>query len=127
MVIALLSGDPVTLVEPRARRAEFLRTTTASLGLTNVTVEESTMKALALPAVDVITARAVAALPALLEMSIPFSHADTVLIFPKGKTALVELASLSPSWQGRWDIVDSVTDRDSKILVGRGISMKAKR
>jgi 16S rRNA (guanine527-N7)-methyltransferase len=127
IVTAILTGAPTILVESRTRRAEFLKETAEKLGLANVTVAASTVQKLAAHPVDIITARAVATLPALLEMALPFAHKGTVWLLPKGKSAQSELASLPRAWQGDWNVRASVTDPESQILVGRHIRMKSKR
>lgn len=127
MVTAILTGAPTILVESRARRAEFLQETSESLGLSNVRVVASTVQKLVANPVDNITARAVASLPALIEMAMPFAHRETVWLLPKGKSAQTELASLPRAWQGEWVARVSVTDPESQILIGRHIRMKSKR
>jgi 16S rRNA (guanine527-N7)-methyltransferase len=127
LVTAILTGAPTILVESRSRRAAFLQETANALHLDHVTVVASTVQKLTPKPVDVITARAVAALPALIEMALPFAHNDTVWLLPKGKTAQSELASLPRAWQGTWVGHASVTEADSQILVGRHIRMNGKR
>ena len=127
IVTAILTGAPTILVESRIRRAEFLQETAEKLNLSNVRVVASTVQKLVANPVDNITARAVAALPALLEMAIPFAHKGTVWLLPKGKSAQTELASLPRAWQGDWEARASVTDPESQILIGRHIRVKSKR
>ena len=127
MVTAVITGAPTILVELRAKRAAFLQETAEMLGLSNVTVIASTVQKLVSQPVDNITARAVAALPALLEMATPFAHKGTVWLLPKGKSAETELASLPRAWQGTWELRASVTDPDSHILIGRHIRVTNKR
>jgi 16S rRNA (guanine527-N7)-methyltransferase len=127
IVIAILNRDPVILVEPRARRAIFLQETGEKLGLSNVRVVQSTVQKLVANPVDNIAARAVAALPALVEMAMPHAHKGTIWVLPKGKSAESELASLPHAWQGGWTIHRSVTDPDSNILVGRNVKVNGKK
>lgn len=127
IVTAILTGEPTVLVESRARRAGFLQETTETLGLANVKVVASPVQKLVNGPVDNITARAVAALPKLIEMALPFAHKGTVWLLPKGKSAQTELASVPRAWQGQWELHASVTDPDSKILIGRHIRTMSKR
>ncbi len=127
IVTAILTDAPTILVESRARRAQFLQETVQSLGLSNVRVALSTVQKLVASPVDFITARAVAPLPKLLEMALPFAHKGTVWLLPKGKSAQRELASLPCAWQGEWQARASVTDPESQILIGRHIKVKSKR
>lgn len=126
LITAIITGAATTLVEPRVRRADFLRRTIEALGLSHVTVAASTMQQLNATPVDNITARAVAALPALITMALPFAHPGTVWLLPKGKSAKSELASLPRAWQGVWTMHPSVTDPDSFILAGRQLKVMVK-
>ena len=127
IVTAILTGAPTILVEPRARRASFLQETVKKLSLNQVRVAASTVQKLVAKPVDIITARAVTALPALIQMALPFAHEATVWLLPKGKNAQSELALLPRAWQDVWTLHPSVTDPDSQILVGRRIKVESKR
>jgi 16S rRNA (guanine527-N7)-methyltransferase len=127
IITAIITGNRTILVEPRARRAAFLSHVVEQLELPNVRVCASTVQKLVAEPVDNITARALAALPAILEMALPFAHKETVWLLPKGKSAETELASLPRAWQGSWEMRTSVTDPESKILVGRHIRMTKQR
>lgn len=123
IVVACLVEGTVTLVEPRRLRADFLHKVVESLGLNarvNVGKAERTEGKY-----DVITARAVAALPQLLKISAHLSTRNTVWALPKGRSALSELAEAQQAWQGAFHVEQSVTDADSKIVVATGV--KAKR
>ena len=127
IITAIVTGAATILVEPRARRVDFLRRTVERLGLAHVTVAASTIEQLPATPVQNITARAVAALPVFIEMALPFADANTVWLLPKGKSAKSELASLPRAWQGGWTTHASVTDPESLILVGRHVKLKGKR
>ncbi len=73
LVLALARPDlQITLVEPLLRRTTFLSEVVDELGLSNVRVERGRADALhAKERFDVVTSRAVAALPRLLEWSMP--------------------------------------------------------
>jgi 16S rRNA (guanine527-N7)-methyltransferase len=127
VVIALITGAPVTLVEPRPLRADFLRRVADSLELDIVTIAAAPLARVTPSKFSVVTARAVAALPKLVAMTIPFTDLSTVWVLPKGKTAHAELESLPSSCQGNWVVHPSVTDPESYILIGRGVRIKGKR
>jgi 16S rRNA (guanine527-N7)-methyltransferase len=127
IITALLTRAPTLLVEPRARRAQFLNEVAETLGLTRAQVFALPVEKLVPQPVDIITARAVAPLNKLVAMGAPFAHEQTVWLLPKGKSAQSELASLSAAWQGSWALHRSVTDPESQILVGRHIRMNGKR
>ena len=122
IVIACLVGGPVTLVEPRRLRAEFLHSVVESLRLA-AAVEPTKAQAVT-GSFEVITARAVAPLPRLLEISLHLSTRKTVWALPRGRSAQAELAAVRQTWQGVFHVERSVSDPDSYILVGTGVRAK---
>lgn len=122
VVIACLVEGPVTLVEPRRLRAEFLHKVCDSLRLSARVVSQK------VEAVegkfDVITGRAVAALPRFLEISSHLSTGKSLWVLPKGRTALTELAEAQRAWQGVFHVEPSVTDPESFVVVGTGVRAK---
>lgn len=124
LVIAALVDAPVTLIEPRRLRADFLTATAAELGLaTRVTVLQSKVERVS-GSFDVITGRAVAALDRFLSLSHHLSTRNSVWVLPKGRSAESELAEARRSWQYDARIVPSCTDPDSRIVVLDGVGMK---
>jgi 16S rRNA (guanine527-N7)-methyltransferase len=124
VVVACLVDGPVTLIEPRRLRAEFLVRATDSLGLANrVRIEQAKVERVP-GGFDVITARAVARMDKLLEISAHLSTRNTVWALPKGRNALTELAEAQQSWQGSFHVERSVTDKDSYILVATGVKAR---
>ena len=122
IVVACLVDGPITLVEPRRLRAEFLHKACESLRLA---AEVVCSKAERLEGgYDVITARAVANLRDLFELSHHLSTTNTVGALPKGRNARPELAEAEKSWQGEFHVERSVTDANSWIIVGRGVRAK---
>ena len=119
IIIACLVEGPVTLIEPRRLRAEFLHKLSESLRL-NASVFPGRAERAA-GKYDVITARAVANLARLLKISAHLSTRKTVWALPKGRSASAELAEAERAWQGRFHVEHSVTDRDSYIVVGTGV------
>ncbi|HZC37597.1 MAG TPA: 16S rRNA (guanine(527)-N(7))-methyltransferase RsmG [Sphingomicrobium sp.] len=124
IVIACLVEGPVTLVEPRRLRAEFLRATAEGLGL-GVAVECAKIERIT-GVFDVITGRAVAPLAKFFEWSQHLSTEKTVWVLPKGQGAQSELAEATRAWQGVFHVEHSVTDADSRIVVGTGVRAKTR-
>jgi len=124
LVIALLTRGPITLVEPRRLRAEFLQRAVDVLGLSpRVSVRRAKVERLS-GTFDVIAARAVAPLPRLLELSSHLSTKKTIWVLPKGRNGLTELAEARRAWQGVFHVEQSVTDNDSYIIVASGVGKK---
>ena len=120
VVIAILSRQPMTLVEPRRLRCEFLRFSVGELGLSEV--EVVTAKAQRVNGrFDYITARAVAPLDPLLAMTAHLAHSGTRFILPKGKSAKSELDDARRNWQGEFRLVPSQTHPDAAIVVADGV------
>jgi 16S rRNA (guanine527-N7)-methyltransferase len=123
MVVAILTGDPMTLVEPRRLRVEFLQRTIAELGLTNAVVVQAKSQG-AKGQFDVITARAVAKAGELLGISHHLAHSRTRYLLMKGRSAQSELDALHASWQGEYTLVPSRTDPDAAIIVAEHVRRK---
>jgi 16S rRNA (guanine527-N7)-methyltransferase len=126
IVIACVVEGPVTLIEPRRLRAEFLESTVSALDLTNRVRVEAARVERVTGSYDVITARAVAQLGKLLEISKHLSTGKTVWALPKGRSAERELAEAQQAWQGVFHVERSVTDEDSRIVVATGVRVKTR-
>ena len=119
IVIACLVSGPVTLVEPRRLRADFLQRAAEMLDLQATVIPAKVDKMTGY--FDVITARAVAPLARLIEISHHLSTRNTVWTLPKGRSAHSELADAGRAWQGAFHVEHSVTDDDSAIIVATGV------
>ena len=122
IVVACLVNGPVTLVEPRRLRADFLHKVCESLGLSASIFRGKAERASG--NFEVITARAVSRLNTLLNISAHLSTRKTVWVLPKGRSAESELAEARQTWQGVFHVEQSVTDADSLIVVGTGVRAK---
>jgi 16S rRNA (guanine527-N7)-methyltransferase len=123
IVIACLVRGPVTLIEPRRLRAEFLHKACESLRI-NASVFSGKAER-AEGKYDVVTARAVAGVAKVLEISAHLSTRKTIWALPKGRNAGAELAEAQQAWQGVFHVEQSVTDADSQIVVATEV--KARR
>ncbi|MES2120047.1 MAG: 16S rRNA (guanine(527)-N(7))-methyltransferase RsmG [Pseudomonadota bacterium] len=124
IVLAILGERPVTLVEPRRLRAEFLHKAVRALNLSATVL---CMKAERVEGkYDVITARAVAPLDELLKISHHLSTRNSVWVLPKGRNAESEVAEAKRAWQGVFHVERSVTDADSGIVVAREVKARGR-
>lgn len=121
LVIAILTGQPMLLVEPRRKRVEFLSNSIAELGLQHVEVRQSTIERIAGPQFDAVTARAYAPLPEILSSTIRLTDSSTIWILPKGRSADRELEAARQAWQGVFHVEQSLSDADSRIIVAMGV------
>lgn len=124
LIVAALHRGPVTLVEERRLRADFLRRAAETLRVA-VEIVQARAERLAPRPFDVISARAFAPLDRLLHFGTGFSTANSVWLLPKGRNAETELAALDPSWQGSFRLEPSVTDTHAQIIVAEGVHRKA--
>lgn len=127
VVIALLTASPVTLVEPRRLRVDFLNHLSDELGLTSRVRVVHGKADKATGKHDVITARAVASADRLLAMTLHLSHRGTVWLLPKGKSGNSDLAEAQRTWQGVFRSEVSLTDPQAVILVASGVYAKGRR
>ena len=127
VIVALLVKGPITLIEPRRLRAEFLSDVVSKLDLADrVTIECAKVECVQ-GKFDVITARAVAALDRLLAITEHLSKSETVWVLPKGKNAQTELAHGQVNWHCDVRVEQSCTDPESQILVLTRVGAKKKR
>jgi 16S rRNA (guanine527-N7)-methyltransferase len=123
LVIAILGGLPMTLIEPRRLRADFLRRAVLDLHLDNVVVEDCKVERVT-GKFDLITARAVASLDRLFGMAEHLAHGGTRWILPKGERAKSELDDARRNWQGRFELVPSQTHEGAAIVVADRIARR---
>jgi 16S rRNA (guanine527-N7)-methyltransferase len=126
LVVGILRNTPTILIEPRAKRAAFLRQAVDVLELEgSITVIQSRAQtALIASKPQIISARAVAALPALFDMASGHADANTLWLLPKGRSAEAEVVEARREWQGDFRLEPSLSDPDSAIVVARGVRRK---
>jgi 16S rRNA (guanine527-N7)-methyltransferase len=128
LVIALLTKHHVTLVESRARRIDYLQRAVEMLDLTHrVRVAGVTLERLETAPYSVISARAFAPLPKLFDLAARFATNNTLWLLPKGRNAKAEWDGAQAMWDGNFRTMDSVTDQEAGILVGRLSGKRKKR
>jgi 16S rRNA (guanine527-N7)-methyltransferase len=122
LIVAALHDGPVTLVEVRKLRVDFLRRAADVLGVgERLTILCAKAEAIEARPYDVISARAFAPLDKLLLLGERFSTAKTRWILPKGRNAHVELEAAESLWQGDFRLEPSLTDADASIIVAQGV------
>ncbi|MDQ0505757.1 16S rRNA (guanine(527)-N(7))-methyltransferase RsmG [Xanthobacter agilis] len=118
-VLAERSGAAVDLVESDSRKAAFLREAIRVIGLpgrVHVARIEKVGAELA-GGTHVVSARALAPLPKLLDLAAPFLAAGAVGLFLKGKDATGELTEARKGWTLDVELAPSHTDPDGRIVV----------
>ncbi len=119
LVIAALRPEcEVLMVESRGRRAEWLEAARIALRLERAKIVATRLELLPTQKFCVISARAFAPLPKLLELSARFSTADTLWLLPKGRSAPQELQGLT-GWDHMFHVEQSLTDPEAGLIVGK--------
>ena len=126
IVLALLSDTPITFVESRKRRIEFLADVCEQLSLAHVTLYGGALEKLPTAPFSVITARAFAPLPKLLSVAHRFSTRRTVWLLPKGARAREEIEGVKEAWRGVFHVEQSITDPAGQIIIGRTLAPKGR-
>ena len=124
LVLAMMRPEiAIHLVESDEKKSIFLQTVSRETK-TPVTVHRVRIESFD-PSVipDVITARALAALPKLLEWALPWAakNPDLLLLLPKGAKADEEIAEARQSFDFRLEKHPSQTSREAAILAIRGL------
>ncbi len=124
LVLAISRPDlQVTLVEPMARRVAFLEEMRTRLALDSVEIVRARAEQWTNPPrFDVVTARAVAALPKLLTWAMPLVAEGGEVLAMKGSSAVEEIeaaASELRHWGARAEIVTSSVPGSSVTTVVR--------
>lgn len=120
LVIAVLSAEKeperqVVLVESDLRKSAFLSTVSRELSL-NTRVIAQRIEEIAPLDADVVSARALASLPKLLEFTAPHLKPGGTALFPKGARWQEELAQARESWSFDHEAIESLSDPNSVVL-----------
>ena len=127
LIVAALHKGPVTLIEERKLRIDFLSRAAELLGVAERTqVIGARVERVERRRFDVVSARAFAPLPRLLDLGTRFSTSKTRWILPKGRNARSELEAAESSWQGDFRLEPSLTDAEAAIIVGTGVRARSR-
>ena len=115
LVLAILSGVPVTLVESDQRKCAFLLEA-ARATTTAVEVLPARIESLAPADADVVTARALAPLAKLISYALNWLAPNGICLFPKGRSAADELTDAQKNWKLQVSSFLSRSDDAAMIL-----------
>ena len=116
LVLAMAAGCEAHLIEADKRKAAFLTHVAARLGISKVSVHAVRIEDAELPRTPLVTARALAPLPTLLNYAHRLLTPNGVALFPKGKRAEEELTTASRDWMMHVERFSSRTDPASTIF-----------
>jgi 16S rRNA (guanine527-N7)-methyltransferase len=121
-------GTRVHLVENNGKKAAFLREAVRATGApaivhagTIADFVENTRES-----IEVVTARALAPLAALLAAAYPLLIRGAVGLFPKGQDVGGELTEAAKCWKIQATLVPSLTDPKARIVCVRGLEPTAR-
>jgi 16S rRNA (guanine527-N7)-methyltransferase len=119
LVLAAMRPDvAVTLYEATTKKCAFLQAAAERMAL-HVEIENARMEDLSPRPFDVVTARACAPLPRLLEYAHRFVSPNTVCLFLKGQNVGSELTEATKYWNMKLSQVPSQTDPSGAIVIVR--------
>ncbi|QZD94169.1 16S rRNA (guanine(527)-N(7))-methyltransferase RsmG [Qipengyuania gelatinilytica] len=121
LVLAILRpNEPTVLIESRKRRIDWLEAMADNLALQNCVIEGKRLELVETRKAAVISARAFAPLPKLLNLSSRFSTVSTYWVLPKGRSAAQEVSELPRKTGKMFHVEQSQTDPEAGIVVGKG-------
>ena len=119
LVLAAMRPElAVTLHEATTKKCAFLQAAADRMGL-RVAIENARMEDLPPRPFDVVTARACAPLPQLLEYAHRFMRPNSVCLFLKGQNVGAELTEAAKYWNIKVSQVPSQTDPSGAIVTVR--------
>jgi 16S rRNA (guanine527-N7)-methyltransferase len=115
LVLALQTGIVFDLVEADQRKAAFLREAARRLRAP-VRIHAARIERLQLDPAELVTARALAALPRLLRLAAPMLTPSASALFPKGVDVEAELTAAASEWHMKVERFPSRTAPGATIL-----------
>jgi 16S rRNA (guanine527-N7)-methyltransferase len=113
-----------TLVEPIAKKVAFLRTVARELNLPVTVLATRAEKIDSRETFDLVTSRALAALPILLSSALAVLNSDGHCLFPKGRNYRQELAAAAANFH--FDVVVHPSESDAEGVILEIANLRAK-
>jgi len=131
LVLAIMAQELKTpfhlyAIEGTGKKADFLQAVVDELKL-KVTVRRERIESIRDLKADIITARALKALPELLKYANYLMHKDTICLFLKGKNVEEELTQARKYWIFKEETHPSRSDDSGRVLVLTDIRYKSRR
>ena len=127
IVCAICSNNNFDLVEINQKKCNFLNEVKDIIGIKNIFIHHSRIENLKIiNNFDYISARAVTSLDKLLKYSFKFYKNGMYCIFLKGKTVSKEIEIAKKKFVFDFKFVNSITNKDGKILLIKNINKKIK-
>jgi 16S rRNA (guanine527-N7)-methyltransferase len=123
LVLNILGIEDVHLIESIGKKASFLREVIQQLKLT-ATVHQKRIEDMKGFKADLITARALKALPELLALATPLIKRGSTAIFLKGQSVEDELTEARKSWTFKAEKHQSITSDSGCVLILQDIAKR---
>ena len=115
LVLAIMGRTGIHLVESDQRKAQFQREVVRTLGL-DVEIHAQRIDSLPPGCADLVTARALAPLPRLLDLAAGLLRPNTICLFLKGQRASDELTEAHKCWRMSSNSYPSLSDPSASVL-----------
>ena len=127
-IIAKEKNTPLCVhaIEATGKKADFLQAVADELEL-KVVVRRERAESIKNFKADIVTARALKALPELLKYANKLIHKDSICLFLKGKNLSEELTEAKKYWTFSSKSHQSQSDASGNVLVIRNLQYKSKR
>lgn len=125
IVCSICSDNYFYLVEANKKKNSFLNEVKSKLKLKNIFIYHDRLENIKFDQnFDYISARAVTSLDKLIKYAFEFSTLKTQCIFLKGKKVFDEINSAKKDWFFTIKLIQSITNKDGKILLIKNIAKK---
>jgi 16S rRNA (guanine527-N7)-methyltransferase len=121
LVLAIMGAEDVELIEANTRKCAFLREV-ARVTNTRVTITNDRIEGKDPRIADVVTARALAPLPRLLDYAKAYVGPETICLFLKGQRLHEELTEAQKTWKMGVTTIPSLSDAGGSVLCLRKLS-----
>ena len=115
LILAIATDIHFHLIEADVRKSAFLQEAVATTRA-SATVHASRIEDVQLSPQRLVTARALAPLPRLLDLSFRFLTDDGICLFPKGERADIEITEVYEDWMMDLQQIPSRTSSAGRIL-----------
>jgi len=128
LVVALLTGDSVTLVDSVRKKTAFLEAVRDEIGLTStVVIQTARVESLDSPKFDIVTARACAPIVKLFDWAGNSAAKSATWLLLKGAAADDEIAEAKRRFDFDYECIASLTDPRGRIVRATNVRGKRRR
>ena len=120
IIAAARPGGHVTMMESVGKKCAFLRAAIEAAGLP-ASVYQGRIEAAPPIKADIVTARAFAPMPQLLEYASPWFRKGAIGVFPKGERWKEELTEARQKWNFAYEAIPSRSGGSGVILIVREV------